>query len=144
MLAPWPTDTRDPADPCLTYTDHAMLIIWGQFARQIGLLAALMAVPLAQKTVEHAPQTKLVQLLVATLAGCAHLQDMATGPAPLVRDRAVADAWGQARWADPSGVSRTCLAADGQTVAATLAALQQISQPFIDREVLLAILAISA
>ena len=121
------------------YTDHAMLIIWGQFARQFGLISALMDVPLEQKTVEHAPQTKLLQLLVATLAGCAHLQDMAQGPHPLVKDQAVADAWDQPSWADPSGVSRTFLAADDKTVAATGAALQQFSQPFIDREVLLAV-----
>jgi hypothetical protein len=125
--------------PDLQYTDHAMLIPWGHFARQFGLVEALMKVPLPQKTVEHAPQTKLLQLLVATLAGCAHLQDMADGSHPLVNDLAVAAAWGQPAWADPSGVSRTCQAADEQTVAATLSVLQQFSQPFIDREVLLAI-----
>jgi hypothetical protein len=131
-------EPMDAASLSLRYTDHAMLVVWGQFARQFGLLAALRAVPLDQKTVDHAPQTKLLQLLVATLVGCAHLQEMAKGPHPLVKDQAVAEAWGQPSWADPSGVSRTFLAADDQTVGATLAALQQFSQPFIDREVLLA------
>ncbi len=125
--------------PDLQYTDHAMLVAWGHFARQFGLVEALMNVPLPQKTVEHTPQTKLLQLLVATLAGCAHLQEMAQGPHPLVNDRAVAVAWGQPAWADPSGVSRTFLAADEQTIAATRDALQGFSQPFIDREVLLAV-----
>lgn len=124
---------------CPRYTDHALLVVWGQFARQFGLVSALMAVPLAQKTVEHAPQTKLLQLLVATLAGCAHLWEMAKGPHPLVKDQAVAEAWGQPDWADPSGVSRTFLAADDTAVAATLKVLQQFSQPFIDREVLLSV-----
>jgi len=132
------TDARDVAAPCLRYTDHAMLIVWGQFARQFGLISALMEVPLAQKTVQRAPQTKLVQLLVATLAGYAHLQEMAKGPHPLVKDRSVAEAWEQPSWADPSGVSRTFQAADQKTVAATLVVLQQFSQPFIDREVLMA------
>jgi hypothetical protein len=132
------TDSTDVTDPDLRYTDHAMLIVWGQFARQFGLTSALMDIPLAQKTVDHAPQTKLLQLLVATLAGYAHLQDMAKGPHPLVKDHAVADAWDQPGWADPSGVSRTFQAADDQIVAATLSVLQQFSQPFIDREVLLA------
>jgi len=139
MLAAPQLNTPDGADPRLSYTDHALLILWGEFARQIGLLDGLMGVPLAQKTVAHAPQTKLVQLLVTILAGCAHVQEMALGPNPLVKDRAVAAAWGQPAWADPSGVSRTCQAADTQTVAGALAVLQQVSQPFIDREVLLAV-----
>lgn len=126
-------------DPDLQYTDHAMLVAWGHFARQFGLVEALMSVPLAQKTVDHTPQSKLLQLLVATLAGCAHLKDMAEGPHPLVNDDAVAPAWGQPGWADPSGVSRTCQAADDQTVRATLDVLRQFSQPFVDREVLLAV-----
>ena len=125
--------------PDLQYTDHAMLVAWGHFARQFGLVEALMDVPIPQKTVDHAPQSKLLQLLVATLAGCAHLKDMAQGPHPLVNDRAVATAWGQPAWADPSGVSRTFQAADEQTVAATLDVLRHFSQPFIDREVLLAV-----
>ncbi len=133
------TAARDAEAPELQYTDHAMLVVWGQFARQFGLIAALVGVPLAQKTVEHAPQSKLLQLLVATLAGCAHLQDMANGPHPLVKDQTVAEAWEQPAWADPSGVSRTFLAASEQTVAATRTVLQQFSQPFIDREVLLAV-----
>lgn len=138
MLAAGTASIRG-ADPQLGYTDHAMLVIWGEFARQIGLVAGLLGVPVAQKTVEHTPQTKLVQLLVATLAGCAHLQDLARGPRPLVKDPAVAEAWGRPAWADPSGVSRTLQAADEQTVTAVRAVLQRVSQPFIDRAVLLAV-----
>ena len=54
------TDAWNVAAPCLRYTDHAMLVVWGQFARQFGLISALMEVPLAQKTVQRAPQTKLL------------------------------------------------------------------------------------
>jgi hypothetical protein len=133
------SDVSDSIGLCPRYTDHALLVVWGQFAQQFGLISALMGVPLAQKTVDHAPQTKLLQLLVATLAGCAHLWEMARGPHPLVKDQAVAEAWGQPGWADPSGVSRTFLAANDQTVVATLKVLQQFSQPFIDREVLLSV-----
>ncbi len=139
MQAAASADRAGPADSRLDYTDHAMLVVWGQFARQIGLLKGLREVPVDQKTVAHCPQTKLVQLLVAILAGCAHLWDMRTGPNPLVKDQTVAAAWDQPAWADPSGVSRTFRSADVQTVAATLAVLQQVSQPFIDREVLLAL-----
>jgi hypothetical protein len=127
-----------PSQPGLQFTDHAMLVVWGQFARQFGLTTALAGVPIAQKTVEHTPQSKVLQLLVATLAGCQHVGDMATGPHPLIKDQTVADAWEQPSWADPSGVSRTFLAATNQTVAATDEVLAEFSQPFIDREVLLA------
>lgn len=127
-----------PGQPDLQFTDHAMLVVWGQFARQFGLISALGTVPIAQKTVAHTPQSKLLQLLVATLAGCSHVGDMATGPHPLVKDQTVADAWEQSSWADPSGVSRTFQAATDQTVAATGEVLAQFSQPFIDREVVLA------
>jgi hypothetical protein len=129
----------DPSLPMSHYTDHAMLVIWGLFARFLGLTAALMDVPVPQKTVHHRPQTKLLQLLVATLAGVAHLRDLADGPHPLILDQPVAEAWEQPGWADPSGVSRTMSAADDATVAATRAVLQQISQPFIDREVVLSV-----
>ena len=131
--------TAEAVGPAVQYTDHAMLVAWGQFAREFGLIEALMNLPVPQKTVTHAPQTKVLQLLVATLAGCTYLQDMSEGPHPLVKDLAVASAWGQPAWADPSGVSRTFQAADEKTVKATLDVLQQFSQPFIDREVILAI-----
>lgn len=125
--------------PGLQFTDHAMLVVWGQFAREFGLIDGLMNVPIPQKTVVHTPQTKLLQLLVATLAGCTYLQDMSEGAHPLVNDQTVATAWGQDAWADPSGVSRTFQAADERTIKATLDVLQQFSQRFIDREVILAI-----
>jgi hypothetical protein len=132
-------DGADPSLPFSRSTDHAMLVIWGLFARSLGLTAALLQVPIAQKTVHHRPQTKLLQLLVATLAGLAHLREMADGPHPLILDRSVAEAWEQPGWADPSGVSRTLLAADAATIAATRTVLHQISQPFIDREVVLSV-----
>ena len=39
-----------------TLTYHAMLVAWGQYARCIGLVKAIEAVPLHQKAVEHRPQ----------------------------------------------------------------------------------------
>lgn len=50
-------------------TDHALLVLLGQFAQHLGLIELLHSVPIAQKTVEHSPQTKLIQFLVAILAG---------------------------------------------------------------------------
>ncbi len=117
-------------------TDHALLVLLGHFAHQLGLVARLAAVPLAQKQVTHAPQTKLIQFLVAILAGLPHLQDLNDGPAPLVHDPTVPQAWGQPAFAHYSGVSRTLAAADATTLQAVLDALAQVSRPFIDREVL--------
>jgi len=122
-----------------TLTQHAMLVPWGLFAQQIGLVQRIRTVPIPQQTRDHAPQDKLLELFVATLSGCAYLQDISLGPVPLDQDVAVAQAWGQEGWADYSGVSRTLKACTSQTVTALEAVLSEISRPFIDREVMLAL-----
>jgi len=116
-----------------------MLVPWGLFARRIGLVEALEGVPIPQRRREHVPQTKLIEFLVSILAGCAYLQDISHGPHPLDQDLVVAQAWGQAGWADYSGVSRTLKACTEETVAAVREALEAVSRPFIDREVMLAL-----
>ena len=116
-----------------------MLIPWGLFAQEIGLVQRIQDVPIPQQTREHAPQSKLLELFVATLSGCAYLQDISQGTAPLDQDAAVARAWGQEGWADYSGVSRTLKACTPETVTALEAVLSDISRPFIDREVMLAL-----
>jgi len=50
-------------------TDHAMLVVWGQYAHCLGLPQAFAQVPLSQKAVEHTPQSKVLEFLVAHLAG---------------------------------------------------------------------------
>jgi len=117
-------------------TDHALLVLLGQYARQLGLIEQLEAVPLDQRTREHTPQTKLIQLLVGVLAGLEHLQDFNDAPQPLVKDQAVIASWGQPAFAHYSGVSRTLDAADDQTLQAVLDVLQRVSQPFLDAEVM--------
>jgi hypothetical protein len=125
--------------PTMTLTEHAMLVVWGEFARLIGLVDQLGKVFIPQRTREHKPQTKLIEFFVAILGGCAYLQDISNGPHPLDQDEAVADAWGQPAWADYSGISRTLKACTAETVVAIEQALQRVSQPFIDREVTLAL-----
>jgi hypothetical protein len=122
-----------------TLTQHAMLVPWGLFARQIGLVQRIQAVPIPQQTRDHTPQSKLLELFVATLSGCPYLQDISLGPAPLDQDAAVAQAWDQEGWADYSGVSRTLKACTPETVATLEAILSEISRPYIDREVMLAL-----
>lgn len=57
-------------------TQHALLIPWGRFAQEIGLVAALEAVKLRQKTYEHTPQGKVLEFFVAILAGLRQLQEI--------------------------------------------------------------------
>ncbi len=120
-------------------TQHAMLVIWGLYARRIGLIQAIEAVKLIQKTREHTPQTKVMEFLVAIVAGLPHLQDISRSAHPLDQDQMVAAAWNQPAWADYSGVSRTLSQLTAAEVEELAAALDGISQPFIDQEVALAL-----
>ncbi|HUE98598.1 MAG TPA: hypothetical protein VMN99_05050 [Anaerolineales bacterium] len=75
-------------------TQHALLIPWGQFAQEIGLLSGIEAIRLNQKAYEHTPQTKVIGFLVAILSGTKYLQDISRAAHPLDKDVAVAAAWG--------------------------------------------------
>jgi hypothetical protein len=125
------TATTDDLCP----TQHAMLIVWGHFARTIGLRERLRTVPVHQKTVSHTPQDKLLELLLGLLSGMEYLTDLSTGPAPLVNDHAVATAWQLERLAHASTVSRTLKACDPDTVAALRTALDELGQPFLDQAI---------
>jgi len=116
-------------------TQHAMLVLWGQFAQRIGLIKNLEAIPLHQKTYTHQPQTKVLEFFVAILAGLPHLKDISRSAHPLDQDQAVARAWGQPAWADYSGVSRTLHALTLGEAHQIVQLLDTLSQPFIDREV---------
>jgi hypothetical protein len=115
-------------------TQHAMLVLWGAYAKQIGLVQALDQVELSQKTREHRPQTKIIEFLLAILAGLPHLQDLSRSAHPLDQDQAVAEAWGRPGWADYSGVSRTLQRLNDDEVNAISDAMTIVSQPFIDQE----------
>ena len=123
----------------VTRTAHAMLVPWGLFARDIGLIQGLEEIPIPQRTRDHTPQGKLLEFLVAILSGCSYLQDISEGPHPLDRDQAVAEAWGQPAWADYSGVSRTLHACTADTVTAVREVLERVSRPFTDAEVIRAL-----
>lgn len=126
-------------EPKITRTAHAMLVPWGLFARKIGLVQRLEKVPIAQRKRDYEPQTKLIEFLAAILSGCRYLQDISHGPHPLDRDQTVATAWDQPGWADYSGVSRTLQACTAETVEAVRDAVEGVSRPFIDREVVLSL-----
>jgi len=59
------------------HTEHALLVLLGQYAQHLGLIKALMAVPLHQQTRTFAPQTKWFIRQVYTTWG--------TKPTPLFR-----------------------------------------------------------
>jgi hypothetical protein len=80
------------ATPCPT--QHALLVCWGHFARQLGLPQQFTAVPSPQKTVKQAPAAKLLTLLLGLLAGHEFLSDLRAGLQPVTCDPSVAAAWG--------------------------------------------------
>jgi hypothetical protein len=140
-LANRPIGTPDyfrpmPQPPLDRTTDHAGLVVLGKYAQQLGLIERLQTVPLAQRTRTHTPQAKLIQFFVGILAGLDYLQDFNLAPQPLVTDSAVSASWQQAGFAHYSGVSRTLAAADDATLTAVQTVLQEVSHPFIEREVL--------
>jgi len=115
-------------------TQHAFLVAWGWFAVHIGLVEALQGVPLHQKKYSHTPQGKVLEFLVATLAGLEHLQDISLAAHPLDKDQAVAQAWGQPGWADYSGVSRTLSALNWAEAHDIARVLDEVSRPLIQSE----------
>lgn len=120
-------------------TDHAMLVVWGQLAHCLGIPQAFADVPMSQKTVIHTPQSKVLEFLVANLAGLPYAKDISKATQPLDQDQAVAKAWGVDGWADYSGVSRTLRTlteAQGEQYATIL---DQAIQPWIEQEVQLAL-----
>jgi hypothetical protein len=123
------------SQPDQELTHHAMLVLWGQYAQQLGLIEGLEQIALHQKKRDHRPQTKVIEFLVASLAGLAHLKDISRAAHPLDQDQAVACAWGQPAWADYSGVSRTLSRMSMAEARQIVQVLDDISQPFIDQEI---------
>jgi hypothetical protein len=116
-------------------TEHALLVAWGLFAQQMGLLKGLEDVPVNMGTGVYTPQTKLIEFFIAVLAGVDRLRELNEGERPLAEDVSLAVAWLREGLAHYSGVSRTLKAADARTVEATLKVLDTVSQPFVQREV---------
>jgi len=115
-------------------TQHALLIPWGHFAREIGLLSGMAAIKLGQKFYEHTPQAKVLEFLVAILSGAKYLQDISLAAHPLDKDLAVAEAWAQVGWADYTGVSRTLKSLSWAEVHEIVNMLEAVSQPFLNSE----------
>jgi len=116
-------------------TQHAMLVIWGLYAQQLGLVDKIEQVTLSQKVREHTPQTKVLEFFVSMLAGCEHLKDISRSAHPLDQDEAVAEAWGQPKWADYSGVSRTLANLSQSETDELVQTFNEIEQTYIAKEI---------
>lgn len=119
-----------------TLTYHAMLVVWGQFAQGMGLIDKIQSVPLHQKTVTYSPQGKILEFLIAILAGLEHLQDLSHSAHPIDQDQAVAKSWQQSGWADYSGVSRTLSGLTQAEAEQIVGVVEQITQPILAEEVM--------
>ena len=112
-----------------------MLVAFGEFLQQHGLLERLRQVPIKQKTHTFTPQAKLMEFLAGIMSGIEHLQDLNSGPRPLALDPVVAQAWGLEGFAHSTTVGRTLAACDAETVSAVEAAIAAFSRPFIETTV---------
>lgn len=116
-------------------TQHALMIPFGEFAHEIGLIPKILRVPIPQKSVVHTPQAKVLTFLMGILTGITHLKDLNEGPHPLAHDWPAIRAWGLDSLAHYSGVSRTLAVCDQESVEAIIQVLHETEQPFIDQEV---------
>lgn len=94
---------------------------------------------MSQKTVIHTPQSKVLEFLVANLAGVPYAKDISKATQPLDQDQAVAKAWGVDGWADCSGVSRTMHTLTETQGEQYAAIVDRALQPWIDQEVQIAL-----
>jgi hypothetical protein len=125
------TRNNEPKD----MTAHAYLLAFGEYADRIGIRAVFRQVPLRQKTYQHTPQSKVLEAFVGTVAGIEHLKDLSQSGHPIDQDEWVAQAWGEKRWADYSGVSRTLQHLSMEEVKQVIGGLQRINQAFTQREI---------
>ena len=75
---------RDLGQAVDASTDHALLVVLGEYARQVGLIERLQAVPIDQRQGDYTPQSKLIEFLIAILAGLEHLEDLSQATNPLL------------------------------------------------------------
>jgi hypothetical protein len=85
-------------------TQHAPLVALAAHYQQHNILQALESVDVSMKTVTYSPGSKLQQVALSMLAGCATISEVNTRLKP---DVALARAWGLDQFADQSMLMRT-------------------------------------
>lgn len=114
-------------------TEHGVLVAYGHFAERVGLIRAIEQVPFKMKTMQHSAADKVLELLCHILAGGMHINELAKSAHPLLKDAAVARAWGQESFASSSGVSALLQVVSQASVTRVKEALVQVSAPYRQR-----------
>jgi hypothetical protein len=121
--------------PQVQRTEHGMMVAWEYFSRLLHLAEQLrqrVTVPGHHENIPAADLILAFSLLL--LSGSSQLQDLNQGASPLTKDEAVRETW-DLQWGHYTSVSRALKVATADTVAEVVAALDEISQPFIEQEV---------
>ncbi len=108
-----------------TQTAFGPLCALGHFLTKEGVLKPLCSVRIAQKTVKHSPQEKLLDALMAILSGCSALYEMNVRVRP---DVPLQRAFGRECVADQSTISKTLNAFTKETVSELREAIEAIQR----------------
>jgi Transposase DDE domain group 1 len=108
-----------------TQTTFGPLCALGHYLQTQGVLEPLCAVQIAQKTIKHSPQQKLLDALVGILSGCKALYEINCRLRP---DLPLQRAFGRDRVADQSTISRTLNAFTEENVAQLREAIEAIGR----------------
>ncbi len=106
------------------HSEHPILCLLGQKCQDEKLLEPLHTfVKIKQKTVQHSPVDKLIDMLLAMLLDCDVVSQINTR---LAQEEAVLKAFGREHSADQSTVQRTLSSCDAANVAQLQQALSEI------------------
>ena len=108
-----------------TQTTFGPLCALGHYLQTQGVLEPLSGVQIAQKTLKHSPQQKLLDALVGILSGCKALYEINCRLRP---DLPLQRAFGRDRVADQSTISRTLNAFTQENVAQLREAIEAIGR----------------
>jgi hypothetical protein len=108
-----------------TQTAFGPLCALGYLLTKEGILKPLSSVEIAQKTIKHSPQEKLLDALIGIMAGCKALYETNVRVRP---DLPLQRAFGRDRCADQSTISKTLNAFTKETVSELRQAIEAIQR----------------
>jgi hypothetical protein len=106
-----------------TQTAFGPLCLLGHYLGREGVLEPLSGVQVAQKSIKHSPQEKLIDALVGILSGCRALYEINVRVRP---DAPLREAFGRDRCADQSTIQRTLNAFTQENVCQLREAVEAI------------------
>ncbi len=111
------------------HSEHPILCLLGQKCQDEKLLEPLHTfVKIKQKTVQHSPVDKLIDMLLAMLLDCDVVSQVNT---KLAQEVAVLNAFGREYCADQSTIQRTLSSCNSENVAEFQQALAQFLPPIV-------------